>query len=261
MSLNKFTNFERSSQASMNIQADSLKTEAFIFKPSGGTALAGKVLEIIDEEGNVVAVDAVFDKNTYSNNITPSLYSIPGSTSTPVRVTPYIDVPFTNFTFKTMVKFELMGSYLTNNAQVQYEPFKIVLSSPSADLWDYTYVVNPADNAGGLELPAVSTTTPTTRGAFKHEFYIRFDGYKVGQDQAITTYGQSSFYGTSTQTPVDLPKRYTAISNYPVTYHANVINLLPTDGFRFSIHTANSGNNAMNFSVDLTCLKITLNSY
>ena len=260
MSLNKFTNFERSSQASMNIQAESLKTEEFVFKPTGSN-LSGKVLEIEDEEGNVIAVDPTFNKNTYSNNITPSLYSIPGSTTTPIRITPYIQVPFTNFTYKTMVKLELMGSYLTNNPQVQYEPLKIVLSGPTGDLWDYTYITNPADNSGGLELPAVSTPTPTTRGSFKHEIYIRFDGYKVGQDNAVTTYGQSHFYGTSTQTPVDLPKRYTAISNYPITYHANVINLLPTDGFQFSIHTANSGNNAMNFSVDLTSLNITLSSY
>jgi len=259
MSLNKFTNFDRSSQASMNIQAESLKTEAFLFKPTGVTNLTGKVLEIQNEEGNVIAVDSAFNKNTYNQKAAPPIsYTISAGTTTFTRISRDIDISFSNFTNSTVVKVELHGDYLTNVPNPEYEPVRFVLSGPSGELWNYTYIVNPNTNDGGMEIPGSNTTTPTQKSAFRHELYIIFNGFSGNGN--ITTYGQMSFYGTGTLTPTDLPRRYTAISNLPITEHTNVMSLLPTDGVKFKIETTNESLGNYSFNTHLVNTNILLNS-
>jgi hypothetical protein len=258
MSLNKFTNFDRSSQANMNIQAESLKTEAFIFKPSGVTDLAGKVLEIEDNTGNVIAVDSAFNKNTYNQKTAPpDTYSINSGTTTFTRILRDIDISFSNFTDSTVIKIEVHGDYLTNVPNPEYEPVRFVLSGPIGDLWNYTYVVNPNNN-GGMEIPASNTTTPTQKSAFRHEFYLIFNGF--GGNGNITTYGQTNMYATSTLTPTDIPKRYTAISNLPIIEHTNVMSLLPSDGVKFRIDTTNESLGNYSFNNHLVNTNILLNS-
>ena len=264
MSLNKFITFDESKKIKMNIEASSLKTDVFAFKPPNVTPLTGKVLQIQDEDGNVTAIEQ-------GSSDTPSKYTTTyrqgGGQVIFVSVgvgyvsfipSQYID--FTGFTPSSVIRVELHGTYQTYPQFPSPINVPIILpvrfaleSQDETQKWTYTY---EASNAGdGMLLPASIPSNATNRAGFTMTLYIAFSGWGTTWD--IYTSGTMSFYGNKNTTE---PSQFTAISNLRRVAQSGALQQLPSTGANFYLETENSHTEQVVFYNDTINMSVLLNS-
>ncbi len=264
MSLNKFITFDESKKIKMNIEASSLKTDSFAFKPINVIPLSGKVLQIQDEAGNVTAVEQ-------GTTDTPSKYTTTyrqggtqvifvGSGQSDIQFIPKQFIDFTGFTTSSVVKVELHGTYQTypEFSSPPTDPIELPVTFvlESQDLtqkWTYTY---DAQNAGdGMLMPSSIPSTTGNRAGFTMTLYIAFSGF--GNTGDIYTSGTMNFYGNQNTTN---PTQFTAISNLRRVSHSGATLNLPTDGVNFYLETNNTHTEQVVFYNDTLNMSVLLNS-